>query len=69
MMTEMSYFRDHPSSVERQVSVTPPAARRDNEKEAGMAITPMTAADLQSLAMRAADHRLAYGEDSNQIGE
>jgi acetyl esterase/lipase len=34
-----------------------------------MAITPMTGADLQSLPMRAADHRLSYGEDSNQIGE
>lgn len=34
-----------------------------------MASMPMTAADLQSLPMRAADHRLAYGEDLNQIGE
>jgi hypothetical protein len=34
-----------------------------------MASMPMTAAELQSLPMRAADHRLSYGEDPNQIGE
>jgi acetyl esterase/lipase len=42
------------ASVQRGTSATPPL---------------MTPADLQSLPARPADHRLAYGDDSNQIAE
>ena len=49
--------------------VLQPSARASRQRGATPTPTVMTPADLQSLPVRPADHRLSYGDDPSQFGE
>ena len=51
------------------VGVLQPSTHAWRQRGTAAAPPPMTPADLQSLPVRPADHRLAYGDDPNQFGE